>query len=273
MVSDLAGLVISMAPILGLLVWRGHMDRRQHIADVDPRRRPRRGDARVPGRVAARGQGRAADGVAARARAAHHAERVRAPDRAGVPDRDGAGPGRVRGRDSLRGQLVSTRMLAVITPGDEATALAGFAGLMSIARAAGAEVRVAYVHDLPKPRVDRHDRIVADTDAEMARIEATATQHARHRRPRVRRRAGGDGGALRRAPARGRAGSRGLRAADRGGLLGRGRNAEPVPRVGAASPPGAPARRPPAAHGGAAAGRTVATPRTATPRASVGRAL
>ena len=34
-------------------------------------------------------------------------------------------------------------MLAVITPGDEAAALAGFAGLMSIARAAGAEVRVA----------------------------------------------------------------------------------------------------------------------------------
>lgn len=67
-------------------------------------------------------------------------------------------------------------MLAVITPGDEATALAGFAGLMSIARAAGAEVRVAYVHALPKPRVDRHDRIVADTDAEMARIEATATR-------------------------------------------------------------------------------------------------
>jgi hypothetical protein len=66
-------------------------------------------------------------------------------------------------------------MLAVITPGDEAAALAGFAGLMSIARAAGAEVRVAYVHDLPQPRVDRHDRIVADTDTEMARIEATAT--------------------------------------------------------------------------------------------------
>ncbi len=66
-------------------------------------------------------------------------------------------------------------MLAVITPGDEAAALAGFAGLMSIARAAGAEVRVAYVHDLPQPRVDHHDRIVVDTDTEMARIEATAT--------------------------------------------------------------------------------------------------
>ncbi len=66
-------------------------------------------------------------------------------------------------------------MLAVITPGDEAAALAGFAGLMSIARAAGAEVRVAYVHGLPEPRVDRHDRIVANTDTEMARIESTAT--------------------------------------------------------------------------------------------------
>ena len=35
---------------------------------------------------------------------------------------------------------------------------------------------LAYFRALPSPRVDRHDRLVADTDAEMARIERAATQ-------------------------------------------------------------------------------------------------
>jgi len=71
---------------------------------------------------------------------------------------------------------VSARLLAVITPGDEAAALAGFAGLVTLARAAEAEVRLAYFRDLPAPRVDRHDRTVADTDTEMARIASVATR-------------------------------------------------------------------------------------------------
>jgi hypothetical protein len=71
---------------------------------------------------------------------------------------------------------MNARLLAVITPGDEATALSSMAGLVTIARASEAEVRLAYVRDLPPPRVDRHDRPVADTDAEMARIERGATQ-------------------------------------------------------------------------------------------------
>jgi len=66
---------------------------------------------------------------------------------------------------------VSARLLAVITPGEEATALSSMVGLVTIARAAEAEVRLAYFRDLPRPRVDRHDRVVADTAAEMARIE------------------------------------------------------------------------------------------------------
>ena len=71
---------------------------------------------------------------------------------------------------------MSARLLAVITPGDEAGALASLAGLVTIARAAEAEVRLAYFRDLPAPRVDRYDRIVADTDAEMARIASVATR-------------------------------------------------------------------------------------------------
>jgi hypothetical protein len=71
---------------------------------------------------------------------------------------------------------MSARLLAVITPGEEATALSSMVGLVTIARAAEAEVRLAYFRDLPRPRVDRHDRMVADTDTEMARIERTATR-------------------------------------------------------------------------------------------------
>ena len=71
---------------------------------------------------------------------------------------------------------MSARLLAVITPGDEATALSSLAGLVTVARAAEAEVRLAYFRDLPPPRVDRHDRTVADTDAEMARITSVATR-------------------------------------------------------------------------------------------------
>jgi hypothetical protein len=71
---------------------------------------------------------------------------------------------------------VSARLLGIITPGEEATALASLAGLVTIARAAGGDVRLAYLRELPPPRVDRHDRLVADTDREMARITVQATQ-------------------------------------------------------------------------------------------------
>jgi hypothetical protein len=71
---------------------------------------------------------------------------------------------------------MSARLLAIITPGEEATALASFGGLAAIARAAGADVRLASFRDLPATRVDRHDHVVADTDAEMARITSATTQ-------------------------------------------------------------------------------------------------
>jgi hypothetical protein len=34
MFSDLVGLIISVSPVLSLLVWRGHVDRRQLAADI-----------------------------------------------------------------------------------------------------------------------------------------------------------------------------------------------------------------------------------------------
>jgi hypothetical protein len=34
MLSDLLALIISVSPVLGLLVWREHADRRQHAADL-----------------------------------------------------------------------------------------------------------------------------------------------------------------------------------------------------------------------------------------------
>ena len=55
-------------------------------------------------------------------------------------------------------------------------ALASLAGLVTIARAAETEVRLAYFRAIPPPRVDRHDRMVADTDAEMTRIASVATR-------------------------------------------------------------------------------------------------
>jgi hypothetical protein len=34
MFSDLVGLLVSMSPIVGLLVWREHVDRQRHAADI-----------------------------------------------------------------------------------------------------------------------------------------------------------------------------------------------------------------------------------------------
>jgi hypothetical protein len=71
---------------------------------------------------------------------------------------------------------MSGRVLAVVAPGEEAAALDGLTGLLTIARAADADVRLAYLRDLPPPRVDMLDHVVADADAEMARITASVVQ-------------------------------------------------------------------------------------------------
>ena len=132
---------------------------------------------------------------------------------------------------------MSARLLAVITPGDEAAALAGFAGLVTVARAAEAEVRLAYFRALPAPRVDRHDRTVADTDTEMARIASVATRALGSAARVFADVKNGDGRSLRQAPPRGPDRGRGLRATDRRPVLRR-RPAVTVPRLGPPAPPG-----------------------------------
>lgn len=139
---------------------------------------------------------------------------------------------------------MSARLLAVITPGDEATALASLVGLVTMARAAEADIRLACFRELPVPRVDRYGRVVADTDAGMARIEReTRRKLVASARPFdgvsvktvVRLRPPGAGGADR---------GRGLRAADRGSVRRGARPSRPASPLDSAAPawPGATTR-------------------------------
>jgi len=78
---------------------------------------------------------------------------------------------------------MSARLLALVMPGQERAALAGLPALVATARSERALVRIACLQPLPRPREDRHGRVVADVDREMARItrtlEATFTAGAR----------------------------------------------------------------------------------------------
>jgi len=69
---------------------------------------------------------------------------------------------------------MAKRTLMVITPevtGDlRSAARSAAAG----ARASGGRVRMVFVRPIPPPRVDRYDRVVADPDAEMARLAGLA---------------------------------------------------------------------------------------------------
>ena len=66
------------------------------------------------------------------------------------------------------------RILVPITPGAFADCALAATTAARIARKTGGVLRLAYLAPLPRPRVDRHDRVVADTDREMARIGAAA---------------------------------------------------------------------------------------------------
>jgi hypothetical protein len=70
---------------------------------------------------------------------------------------------------------MNPRMLVVVFAGQEAAAIRGLPALLATARADHRQVRLAYFHPLPAPRVDRYDRVVADSDREMTRITETAT--------------------------------------------------------------------------------------------------
>jgi hypothetical protein len=74
---------------------------------------------------------------------------------------------------------MSTRLLAVITEGQEAAALRSMAALVAVARAEQATVRLAYFRPIPAARVDRCDRVVVPVDLEMERVAEAAASALR----------------------------------------------------------------------------------------------
>ena len=64
------------------------------------------------------------------------------------------------------------RILLVVRAGVHAAVTAAALGAARLVRDSGGVVRLMYVSPLPPPRVDRDDRVVADTDREIARIGA-----------------------------------------------------------------------------------------------------
>jgi hypothetical protein len=65
---------------------------------------------------------------------------------------------------------VSARLLALVMPGQEGAALAALPALVATARSEGAVLRLACFRPFARPREDRHGRVVADADREMARL-------------------------------------------------------------------------------------------------------
>ena len=71
---------------------------------------------------------------------------------------------------------MAKRILVPITPGAPADDAPVALSAARIARKSGGMVRLAYISPLPPPRMDRQDRVVADTDREMVRITAAALE-------------------------------------------------------------------------------------------------
>jgi hypothetical protein len=71
---------------------------------------------------------------------------------------------------------MSTRLLAVISEGQEAAALSSMAALVAVARAEQATVRLAYFRRIPAARMDAYDRVAVPAELEMERVEAAAVQ-------------------------------------------------------------------------------------------------
>jgi nucleotide-binding universal stress UspA family protein len=83
---------------------------------------------------------------------------------------------RARITSSKNERTMAKRMLVVITRGMRAPYAAAARSAARMVRESGGTVRLMYSSPLPPPRVDRHDRVVADTDLEMARIAALASE-------------------------------------------------------------------------------------------------
>ena len=70
---------------------------------------------------------------------------------------------------------MTPRLLALLPEGHEIAIAGGLSGIVAIARATDAVTRIAYLHALPRPRLDECDRVVVDRDGEMARIDRAMT--------------------------------------------------------------------------------------------------
>ena len=67
---------------------------------------------------------------------------------------------------------MAKRILMVMRGGARAEHALAARGAAALARKSGGTIRMVYIAPIPAPRVDTHDRIVSDTDREMARISA-----------------------------------------------------------------------------------------------------
>jgi hypothetical protein len=71
---------------------------------------------------------------------------------------------------------MAKRILVPITPDAPADYVTAALSAARIARKSGGMVRLAYISPLPPPRLDKQDRVVADTDREMERITGAALE-------------------------------------------------------------------------------------------------
>jgi Universal stress protein family len=183
-VSDLTGLFLGLAPVLALLLWCEVRDRRRDQADVvraeiraatnhvlggetmlsvqvEPALRWRRGRVHlsVPGGY---------ESLIARV---SRTVIERLPNRYELVIHRGFAPAQVRQRP--RGERsMAKRILMVMRGGARADHALAARGAAALARKSGGTIRMVYIAPIPAPRVDTHDRIVSDTDREMARISA-----------------------------------------------------------------------------------------------------
>jgi nucleotide-binding universal stress UspA family protein len=70
---------------------------------------------------------------------------------------------------------MAKRILLVVRDRERAALTSAVLAAGRLARDTGGALRIMYASPLPPPRVDRHDRVVADTDREMARIAEVGT--------------------------------------------------------------------------------------------------
>ena len=182
--SDLTGLFLGLSPFLALLLWCEVRDRRRDRADVvraeihaatnhalggetmlsiqvEPALRWRRGRVHlsVPGGY---------ESLIARV---SRTVVERLPNRYELVIHRRFAPAQVRQRP--RGERrMGKRILMVMRGGARADHALAARAAAALARKSGGTIRMVYIAPLPTPRVDTHDRVVSDTDREMARISA-----------------------------------------------------------------------------------------------------